>query len=72
MLKIVKCVRKEVNVEKGHGYNMETLQQMAGRGVLLYQNDKLVEPWDLVQEEMNYMPEFIVVDEKGELKEIWY
>lgn len=65
-------MRKEVHVDNGHEYNIEKLAKIAGKGVLLYQNEKLIQPWDLVQEEINYMPEFIVVDEKGELKEIWY
>ena len=65
-------MRKEEIVEKGRENNLEKLERMAVKGVLLYQNEKQVQPWDLVKEDMDYMPEFIVLDEKGELKEIWY
>lgn len=47
------------------------------KGVLIYQGDKLATPEDIafvqwVNEDINYYPEFIVKDEFGEVKEIWY
>jgi len=47
------------------------------QGILLYQREKPATPAEIVQvqrvhEEYNYMPEFIVKDETGEIKEIWY
>ncbi len=47
------------------------------KGVLIYQGDKLATPDDIafvqwVNEDVNYYPEFIVKDEFGEVKEIWY
>lgn len=56
---------------------VKDLEVAASEGVLIYQGDKPVSPQDIVhtvwvREEMAYIPDFIVMDEKGQLKEIWY
>lgn len=53
------------------------LKAASDQGVLIYQGGKLASPEDIayslcVREKMAYMPEFIVMDEEGRLKEIWY
>ncbi|MBQ9991219.1 MAG: hypothetical protein IJP31_09825 [Lachnospiraceae bacterium] len=53
------------------------LEAAANDGVLIYQGDKEVSAEDIsrmvwVREEMAYIPDFIVLDETGHLKEIWY
>lgn len=56
---------------------LEDLEKASEEGVLIYQEEKLATPTDIVKyswvrEDMPYMPDFIVVDEAGKLKEIWY
>ncbi|MGN0307002.1 MAG: hypothetical protein ACI4DN_02175 [Lachnospiraceae bacterium] len=56
---------------------VKDLKAAAEEGVLIYQGDKEVSVADIahtawVKEDMAYIPDFIVVDEKGRLKEIWY
>ena len=51
---------------------LQKLEEIAEKGVLFYHNERRVQPWDIVKEEMSYHPEFIVVDENGKLQEIWY
>ena len=51
---------------------LQKLEEIAEKGVLFYHNERQVQPWDIVKEEMSYHPEFIVVDENGKLQEIWY
>ena len=51
---------------------LQKLEEIAEKGVLLYHKEKPVRPWDIVKEAMSYQPEFIVVDENGKLQEIWY
>lgn len=56
---------------------VKDLEAAASEGVLIYQGDKEVSAEDIahmvwVREEMAYIPDFIVLDEAGQLKEIWY
>lgn len=56
---------------------LKKLEKASEDGVLIYKEDKLVSPEEIVnvpwvREEMSYVPDFIVVDEEGKLKEIWY
>ena len=53
------------------------LMKASEEGVLLYKKEKLVSPAEImdfsaVREDMFYNLEFIVRDEKGKLKEIWF
>lgn len=62
--------------EKSQRYEKD-LEAAANQGVVIYQDGKAVSVKDIadtvwVREEMAYIPDFIVVDEKGQLKEIWY
>ncbi|MDD7050332.1 MAG: hypothetical protein PUI41_05365 [Lachnospiraceae bacterium] len=56
---------------------VKALEAAASEGVLIYQGEQPASPQDIahtiwVREEMAYIPEFIVMDEEGQLKEIWY
>lgn len=57
---------------------LKSLEEAAKEGVLLYKKEELASPADIVnsyavREEMSYnLLEFIVKDEKGELKEMWF
>ena len=56
---------------------VKALEAAASEGVLIYQGEQPASPQDIahtlwVREEMAYIPEFIVMDEAGQLKEIWY
>ena len=56
---------------------VKDLEAAANSGVLIYQGEKEVSAQDIahmvwVREEMAYIPDFIVLDEDGRLKEIWY
>lgn len=47
------------------------------QGVLLFQKEEPATPLDIAQfqsvnEDYNYLPDFIVKDETGEIREIWY
>lgn len=61
-------------------YSKEILKELikaSEEGVLLYKKEKLVSPKDIVdfsavREDMFYNLEFIVKDEKGKVKEIWF
>lgn len=53
------------------------LEVAVEQGVLLYQNEEPATPSEIAQvqsvnEEYNYLPDFMVKDETGEIKEIWY
>lgn len=56
---------------------LDNLQKVSEEGVLLYKKEKLVSPREIMEcsrvcEDMLYELEFIVVDEAGQLKEIWF
>ena len=57
---------------------LKSLEKASEEGVLLYQKEKLASPEDIVnfyavREEMSYNHlEFIVKDENGKLKEMWF
>ena len=56
---------------------LKELIKASEEGVLLYKKEKLVSPTDIVnfsavREDMLYELEFIVKDEKGKLKEMWF
>ena len=61
-------------------YSKEILKELvkaSEEGVLLYKKEKLVSPNDIidfsaVREDMFYNLEFIVKDEKGKVKEMWF
>lgn len=53
------------------------LEDAKNQGVLIYQGNRLATPEEIacvqwVNEEANYSPEFIVKNELGDLKEIWF
>lgn len=55
----------------------EALEDARKKGVLIYQGNRLATPEEIarvqcVNEEINYSPEFIVKNEIGDLKEIWF
>ena len=60
--------------------NKEILKELikaSEEGVLLYKKEKLASPTDIVnlsavREDMFYDLEFIVKDEKGRIKELWF
>lgn len=60
--------------------NKEILKELikaSEEGVLLYKKEKLASPTDIinysaVHEDMFYNLEFIVKDEKGRVKEMWF
>lgn len=56
---------------------LKNLEKVSKEGVLLYKKEKLVSPREIAEqskvcEDMLYELEFIVVDENGNLKEIWF
>lgn len=56
---------------------LENLEKVSEEGVLLYKKEKLASPREIVactgvREDMFYELEFVVVDETGKLKEIWF
>ena len=56
---------------------LKELVKASEEGVLLYKREKLVSPDDIidfstVREDMFYNLEFIVKDEKGKIKEMWF
>ena len=56
---------------------LKSLEKVSGEGVLLYKKEKLASPKEIadssaVREDMFYDLEFIVVDETGKVKEIWF
>ena len=56
---------------------LKELVKASEEGVLLYKKEKLVSPNDIVdfsavREDMFYNLEFIVKDEKGKVKEMWF
>ena len=57
---------------------LKSLEKASEEGVLLYQKEKLASPAEIVnfyavREEMSYNHlEFIVKDENGKLKEMWF
>jgi len=56
---------------------LDNLQKVSEEGVLLYKKEKLVSPKEIMEcsrvcEDMLNELEFIVVDEAGQLKEIWF
>jgi len=53
------------------------LEVAVEQGVLIFKCGNLVSPqaiidYQMVHEDINYIPEFIVKNTKGEIKEIWY
>ncbi len=55
----------------------QALEAAKNQGVLIYQGNRLATPAEIactqwVNEEINYLPEFIVKNELGDLKEIWF
>ena len=63
---------KGSRMEQDYKKQLNKLQEISKKGVRLYYDDKPALPRDIVKEDMRYGPEFIVVDEHGKLKEIWY
>lgn len=64
-------------MEKRSQQLYKELKEASEKGVLIYQGSEQVSPEDIaathwVREDMAYVPDFIVMDETGELKEIWY
>lgn len=64
-------------MEKHSHQLYKELKEASRNGVLIYQGSEQVSPEDIahthwVREDMAYVPDFIVMDEAGELKEIWY
>ena len=56
---------------------LKELMKASEEGVLLYKKEKLASPTDIinfsaVREDMFYNLEFIVKDEKGKVKEMWF
>lgn len=56
---------------------LKELMKASEEGVLLYKKEKLASPTDIinfsaVHEDMFYNLEFIVKDEKGKVKEMWF
>jgi hypothetical protein len=56
---------------------LKDLEKVSKEGVLIYQGDRLSSPEEvacttMVREDNPYVPDFIVLDETGQLKEIWY
>ena len=56
---------------------LKELMKASEEGVLLYKKERLVSPTDIinisaVHEDMFYNLEFIVKDEKGKVKEMWF
>ena len=56
---------------------LKELMKASEEGVLLYKKDKLVSPTDIVnysavREDMFYNLEFIVKDDQGKVKEMWF
>ncbi len=56
---------------------VRNLEAISNQGVLLYREERLATPGEIAKEmcvceDMDYMPEFIVIDEEGRLKEVWY
>lgn len=56
---------------------LKKLQKASEEGILLYKEEKLASPNDImnfsgVREDMFYDLEFIVIDEDGKVKEIWF
>lgn len=56
---------------------LKELMKASEEGVLLYKKEKLASPADIinfsaVREDMFYNLEFIVKDEKGNVKEMWF
>ena len=56
---------------------LKELMKASEEGVLLYKKEKLVSPTDIinfsaVREDMFYNLEFIVKDEQGKVKEMWF
>lgn len=56
---------------------LKELIKASEEGVLLYKKEKLASPTDIVnfsavREDMFYDLEFIVKNEKGEVKELWF
>ena len=56
---------------------LKELIKASEEGVLLYKKEKLASPTDIVnfsavREDMLYELEFIVKDEEGKLKEMWF
>lgn len=56
---------------------LRSLQKVSEEGVLLYKEEKLASPSDIaevsgVREDAFYNLEFIVKDESGKVKEMWF
>lgn len=55
----------------------EMLDVAQEQGIIIYQGERVASPEDILQvqmlnEDANYMPDFVVKDEQGDIKEIWY
>jgi hypothetical protein len=53
------------------------LEEVSREGALMYLDGKLSSPEEIAKsrsvcEEITYMPDFVVIDEGGNLKEVWY
>lgn len=64
-------------MDEQHKEILKELVKASEEGVLLYKQEKLVSPADIidfsaVREDMFYNLEFIVKDEKGKVKEMWF
>lgn len=51
---------------------LKKLEEITEQGVILFYEEKPARPVEFIKEGMYYEPEFLVVDENGILKEIWY
>ena len=70
-------MKKEVKMNENSIEILKKLMKASEEGVLVYRKEKLVSPEDIlsfcaVREDMFYDLEFIVKDENGNVKEIWF
>ena len=64
-------------MEKESRKRLKALETASREGALIYQGDKVASLEEIshthwVREELAYVPDFIVLDEKGEVTEIWF
>lgn len=70
-------MRKDKMMNDYRNEVLKNLQKVSQEGVLLYKGEKLVSPDDIakasgVREDAFYNLEFIVKDENGKVKEMWF
>ncbi len=64
-------------MERESRKRLKDLETASKEGVLIYQGDKVASLEEIshtrwVREELAYVPDFIVLDEKGKVREIWF